>query len=137
MRIEIMDADHHDMVLGITSHLPHLIAYTIVGTAADLEDDTKAEVIKYSASGFRGFTRIAASDPVMWRDVFLQNKDAVLDVLERFTNDLTALQKSIKRGDGAYLEEVFTRGREIRRHVMQLGPEGYPSPEQMKNSESE
>lgn len=134
MRIELMDAKHHDLVLGITSHLPHLIAYTIVGTAADLEDDMKAEVIKYSASGFRGFTRIAASDPIMWRDVFLQNSEAVLDVLERFTDDLTALKKSIKRGDGVYLEEVFTRGREIRRHVTQLGPEGHPSPEQMKKN---
>lgn len=131
MRIEIMGAAHHDMVLGITSHLPHLLAYTIVGTAADLEDDMKAEVIKYSASGFRGFTRIAASDPVMWRDVFLQNSDAVLEILQRFTEDLTALQKSIRRGDGAYLEEVFSRGRDIRRHIMDLGPEGYPSPKQM------
>lgn len=130
-RIEVMDAPHHDLVLGITSHLPHLLAYTIVGTAADLEDDIKSEVIQFSASGFRGFTRIAASDPIMWRDVFLHNKDAVLEILQRFTEDLTALQKSIRRGDGAYLEEVFSRGREIRRHIMQMGPEGYPSPHQM------
>lgn len=134
MKIEIMDAEHHDLVLGITSHLPHLLAYTIVGTAADLEDDIRAEVIKYSASGFRGFTRIAASDPVMWRDVFLHNKDGVLEILERFTNDLTALQKSIRRGDGQYLEDVFSRGRNIRRHVMELGAEGLPSPEQKEES---
>ncbi len=135
MRIELMDAAHHDLVLGITSHLPHLLAYTIVGTAADLEDDVKTEVIKYSASGFRGFTRIAASDPVMWRDVFLHNKDAVLEILQRFTEDLTALQKSIRRGDGFYLQEVFSRGREIRRHIERLGPEGYPSPQQMNKSD--
>jgi cyclohexadieny/prephenate dehydrogenase len=132
MRIEIMDAKHHDLILGITSHLPHLIAYTIVGTAADLEDDIKSEVIKFSASGFRGFTRVAASDPVMWRDVFLNNKDAVLDILQRFTEDLTALQKSIRRGDGSYMEEVFSRGRAIRRDIMTLGPEGLPSPNQEK-----
>jgi cyclohexadieny/prephenate dehydrogenase len=130
MRIELMEAHHHDLVLGITSHLPHLIAYTIVGTAADLEEDIKADVIKYSASGFRGFTRIAASDPVMWRDVFLNNREAVLEILQRFSEDLTALQKSIRRGDGFYLEEVFSRGREIRRHVMELGTAGTPSPEQ-------
>ncbi len=125
-RIEIMDAQHHDLVLGITSHLPHLIAYTIVGTADDLEEDIKSEVIKFSASGFRGFTRIAASDPVMWRDVFLYNKDAVLDVLQRFTEDLTALQRAIRKGDGAYLEETFARTREIRRYVMEEGPEARP-----------
>lgn len=130
MRIELMDARHHDLVLGITSHLPHLIAYTIVGTAADLEDDIKSDVIKYSASGFRGFTRIAASDPVMWRDIFLNNREAVLEILQRFSEDLTALQKSIRRGDGFYLEEVFSRGREIRRHVTELGTAGTPSPEQ-------
>lgn len=137
-KIEIMDAARHDMVLGITSHLPHLLSYTIVGTAADLEDDLKSEVIKYSASGFRGFTRLASSDPVMWRDVFLHNKDAVLDILQRFTEDLTALQKSIRRGDGAYLQEVFKRGRDIRKHIIELGPEGFPNPDQMtkgKNKE--
>ena len=137
MRIEIMEARHHDLVLGITSHLPHLLAYTIVGTAADLEDDVKTEVIKYSASGFRGFTRIAASDPIMWRDIFLHNKDAVLEILQRFTEDLTALQKSIRRGDGFYLEEIFSRGRDIRRHIMRLGPEGYPSPQQMHKEQDE
>jgi cyclohexadieny/prephenate dehydrogenase len=127
-RIEIMDAAHHDLILGITSHLPHLIAYTIVGTATDLEDDIKSDVIKYSASGFRGFTRIAASDPTMWRDVFLNNKNAVLEILQRFTEDLTAMQKAIRRGDGKYLFDVFSRTREVRRQITALGPEGYPSP---------
>lgn len=127
-RIEIMNPEHHDLVLGITSHLPHLIAYTIVGTASDLEDDTKADVIKYSASGFRGFTRIAASDPTVWRDVFLNNKDAVLEILQRFTEDLTAMQKAIRRGDGTYLFDVFTKTRAIRREVLGLGTEGYRAP---------
>ena len=127
-RIEIMDAAHHDLVLAITSHLPHLIAYTIVGTANELEDDIKAEVIKYSAGGFRDFTRIAASDPTMWRDVFLNNKDAVLDILQRFTEDLTALQKAIRRGDGTYLFDVFSHTRAIRQNVLELGPEGRPAP---------
>jgi cyclohexadieny/prephenate dehydrogenase len=128
-KIEIMDPAHHDMVLGITSHLPHLIAYTIVGTANDLEDDLKSEVIKFSASGFRGFTRIAASDPTMWRDVFLNNKDAVLEILQRFNEDLTAMQKAIRRGDGTYLHDIFTRTRQIRREVMEMGPEGLAFPE--------
>jgi cyclohexadieny/prephenate dehydrogenase len=118
MMIEVMDAEHHDQVLGITSHLPHLIAYTIVGTATDLEDDLKQEVIKYSASGFRDFTRIAASDPVMWRDIFLNNKDAVLEILGRFSEDLTAMQRAIRRGEGDTLEEVFSRTREIRRSII-------------------
>jgi cyclohexadieny/prephenate dehydrogenase len=130
-RIEIMDPQHHDLILGITSHLPHLIAYTIVHTASELEDDIKSEVIKYSASGFRGFTRIAASDPVMWRDIFLNNKDAVLEILQRFTEDLTALQKAIRRGDGAYMFEVFSHTRDIRRQIKELGPEGFPAPEKM------
>ena len=127
-RIEIMDAAHHDLVLGITSHLPHLIAYTIVGTATELEDDIKSEVIKYSASGFRGFTRIAASDPTMWRDVFLNNKEAVLEILQRFTEDLTAMQKAIRRSDGPYLFDVFTKGRDVRRRITEMGPEGYAAP---------
>ncbi|MCC6598284.1 MAG: prephenate/arogenate dehydrogenase family protein [Alphaproteobacteria bacterium] len=128
-RIEIMDPARHDLVLGITSHLPHLIAYTIVGTAEHLEEDMKAEVIKFSASGFRGFTRIAASDPVMWRDIFLNNKEAVLDVLERFSEDLTAMQKAIRRGDGEYLHEVFTHTRKVRRGITDLGLEGFSSPD--------
>ena len=120
-KVEIMEAAHHDMVLAVTSHLPHLIAYSIVGTASDLEDVTKSEVIKYSAGGFRDFTRIAASDPVMWRDVFLSNKDAVLSVLQRFSEDLTALQRAIRWGDGAFLEELFTRTRAVRRGVVDEG----------------
>ncbi|MGH1376544.1 MAG: prephenate/arogenate dehydrogenase family protein [Alphaproteobacteria bacterium] len=120
-QIEIMDAKHHDLVLGITSHLPHLIAYTIVGTANELEDDIKSEVIKFSASGFRDFTRIASSDPTMWRDVFLNNKGAVLEVLQRFTEDLTALQKAIRKGDGDYLYEKFDETRAIRKAVIDQG----------------
>ncbi|MBK9584694.1 MAG: prephenate/arogenate dehydrogenase family protein [Alphaproteobacteria bacterium] len=119
--IEIMEPAHHDLVLGITSHLPHLIAYTIVGTATDLEDDIKSEVIKFSASGFRDFTRIAASDPVMWRDIFLNNKGAVLEVLQRFSEDLTALQKAIRQGNGDYLYEVFTKTRAIRKQIVDIG----------------
>jgi len=134
-RIEIMEAHHHDLILGITSHLPHLIAYTIVDTANNLEDDIKSEVIKYSASGFRGFTRIAASDPTMWRDVFMNNKTAVLEILQRFTEDLTAMQKAIRQGDGDYLFNTFSRTRDIRREIMGLGPEGFPSPEQMKKND--
>ena len=116
--VEIMDADHHDQVLAITSHLPHLIAYTIVDTATDLENDLRKEVVKFSAGGFRDFTRIAASDPTMWRDVFLNNRDAVLDILGRFTEDLTALQRAIRRGDGDKLHESFTRTRALHRSVI-------------------
>lgn len=119
--VTFMDADHHDLVLAITSHLPHLIAYNIVGTAAQLENDTRSEVIKYSASGFRDFTRIASSDPIMWRDIFLSNKDAVLEMLGRFSEDLTALQAAIRRGDGRYLEDVFTRTRGIRESIVEAG----------------
>lgn len=120
-KIEIMDAQHHDLVLAVTSHIPHLIAYTIVGTASDLEDVTRSEVIKYSAGGFRDFTRIAASDPVMWRDVFLNNKSAVLEMLGRFSEDLTALQRAIRSGDGETLHELFTRTRAIRRSIIEQG----------------
>jgi cyclohexadieny/prephenate dehydrogenase len=119
--VEIMTPAHHDMVLAVTSHLPHLIAYSIVGTASDLEGVTRSEVIKYSAGGFRDFTRIAASDPVMWRDVFLTNKDAVLDVLQRFSEDLTALQRAIRWGDGEFLEALFTRTRAVRRTIIDAG----------------
>jgi cyclohexadieny/prephenate dehydrogenase len=119
--VEIMDAEHHDLVLAITSHLPHLIAYTIVGTASDLEQVTESEVIKYSAGGFRDFTRIAASDPTMWRDVFLNNKDAVLEMLQRFTEDLTALQRAIRMGDGAQLFDHFSRTRAIRKGILDQG----------------
>lgn len=119
--VEFMEPHHHDLVLAITSHLPHLIAYNIVGTAADLEADTRSEVIKYSASGFRDFTRIAASDPVMWRDIFVQNKDAVLEMLGRFTEDLTALQRAIRHEDGETLENMFRRTRAIRKSVIDAG----------------
>jgi cyclohexadieny/prephenate dehydrogenase len=117
-KVDIMKPDHHDMVLATTSHLPHLIAYTIVGTATDLAEDLRQEVIKYSASGFRDFTRIAASDPVMWRDIFLNNKDAVLEVLQRFSEDLTAMQRAIRKGDGQALEDHFARTRAIRRGII-------------------
>jgi cyclohexadieny/prephenate dehydrogenase len=122
-QVELMDERHHDLVLAVTSHLPHLIAYNIVGTAADLEEVTRGEVIKYSAGGFRDFTRIAASDPVMWRDVFLANRDAVLEILGRFTEDLQALSRAIRWGDGAKLQDLFTRTREIRRGVIEAGQE--------------
>jgi cyclohexadieny/prephenate dehydrogenase len=119
--VELMDPQHHDLVLAVTSHLPHLIAYTIVGTASDLEHVTQSEVIKYSAGGFRDFTRIAASDPTMWRDVFLSNKDAVLEMLQRFTEDLTALQRAIRVGDGQTLFDHFTRTRAVRRSIIEEG----------------
>lgn len=128
--IEIMDAGHHDMILGVTSHLPHLIAFTIVGTATGMEEDLKSEVIKFSASGFRDFTRIAASDPVMWRDVFLNNKDAVLNILQRFTEDLTAMQKAIRKGDGDYLYKQFKETRDIRRAIIDAGQAAYAYPKQ-------
>ncbi len=121
--VEQMDAAHHDLVLAVTSHLPHLIAYNIVGTAADMEDVTQAEVMKYSAGGFRDFTRIAASDPTMWRDVFVANKDAVLEVLGRFTEDLQALSRAIRWGESDKLFELFTRTREIRRGIVAAGQE--------------
>ncbi|WP_372785759.1 prephenate/arogenate dehydrogenase family protein [Phenylobacterium sp.] len=121
--VELMDDRHHDLVLAVTSHLPHLIAYNIVGTAADLEGVTRGEVMKYSAGGFRDFTRIAASDPTMWRDVFLSNKDAVLEVLGRFTEDLQALSRAIRWGEGDKLFELFSRTREIRRGIIAAGQE--------------
>jgi len=119
--VEIMNAAHHDLVLAITSHVPHLIAYNIVGTASDLEDATRSEVIKFSAGGFRDFTRIAASDPTMWRDVFLNNREAVLEVLGRFSEDLSALQRAIRWGDGDALFDLFTRTRAIRRSIIDAG----------------
>jgi cyclohexadieny/prephenate dehydrogenase len=119
--VDRMSADHHDLVLAITSHLPHLIAYNIVATAADLEEVTNSEVIKYSAGGFRDFTRIAASDPIMWRDVFLNNKEAVLEMLGRFSEDLSALQRAIRWSDGEQLLALFTRAREIRRGIIAAG----------------
>ncbi|HEX3864333.1 MAG TPA: prephenate/arogenate dehydrogenase family protein [Stellaceae bacterium] len=119
MRVVTMVAEHHDKVLAVTSHLPHLIAYTIVGTATDLEDDLKSEVIAFSAGGFRDFTRIAASDPVMWRDIFLANREAVLEMLQRFSEDLTALQRAIRRGEGDTLFDRFARTRAIRRSIIE------------------
>lgn len=121
--VEVMTPTHHDLVLAITSHVPHLIAYNIVGTAADLEQVTQSEVIKFSAGGFRDFTRIAASDPTMWRDVFLNNKDAVLEMLGRFNEDLSALQRAIRWGDGETLFNLFARTRTIRRGIIDLGQE--------------
>ncbi len=120
-RVEIMTPDHHDLVLAITSHLPHLIAYTIVGTADELEEVTSSEVIKFSAGGFRDFTRIAASDPTMWRDVFLTNKEAVLEMLGTFNEDLSKLTRAIRRNDGEALFEHFTRTRAIRRGIVEIG----------------
>ena len=117
-KLATMDPEHHDKVLAITSHLPHLIAYTIVGTASDLADDLRQEVVEFSASGFRDFTRIAASDPVMWRDIFMNNREAVLEVLQRFTEDLASMQRAVRKGDGQALEDVFTRGRAIRRGIV-------------------
>jgi cyclohexadieny/prephenate dehydrogenase len=121
--VEIMSAQHHDLVLAITSHVPHLIAYNIVGTAADLETVTQSEVIKFSAGGFRDFTRIAASDPTMWRDVFLHNKEAVLEMLGRFNEDMAALARAIRWGDGDALFNLFARTRAIRRGIISLGQE--------------
>ena len=127
-KVEIMSAEHHDRVLAITSHVPHLIAFNIVNTAAHLARVTDSEVIKFSAGGFRDFTRIAASDPVMWRDVFLNNKDAVLEMLGRFSEDLTALQRAIRYGDGETLEKTFAEARTLRRGVIQAGQDT-PSPD--------
>ena len=127
-QIDVIDPEHHDQVLAITSHLPHLIAYTIVGTATDLEEHIRSEVIKYSASGFRDFTRIAGSDPVMWRDIFLANREAVLEMLGRLWEDLAILQRAIRVGDGETLEEFFQRTREIRRGVIEARQHVPPKP---------
>ena len=144
--VELMDPVHHDKVLAITSHLPHLIAYTIVGTVTDLERQLRAddsdsvetsEVVKYSAGGFRDFTRIAASDPVMWRDVFLNNRDAVLEMLGRFTEDLSALQRAIRWGEADKLEEWFTRTRAFRRGIIEAGQAGSFAPTEPQTSEDE
>lgn len=119
--VDLMDIDRHDLVLAVTSHAPHLIAYTMVGVADDMRRVTESEVIKYSAAGFRDFTRIAASDPTMWRDVFLHNKDATLEILGRFTEELFALQRAIRTGDGDHLHDYFTRTRAIRRGIIEAG----------------
>ena len=130
--VEEMDINYHDKVLAITSHLPHLIAYTIVGTADDLEDQTQADVIRFSASGFRDFTRIAGSNPIMWRDVFLNNREAVLEMLQRFSEDLSLLQRAIRWGEGDVLEALFTRTRDIRRGVIDARQDIPPSPNDAK-----
>lgn len=130
--VEIMEPGHHDKVLAITSHLPHLIAYTIVGTATDLEESERAEVIKFSAGGFRDFTRIAGSDPVMWRDVFLNNREAVLEMLQRFSEDITVLQRAIRWGEGDTLESLFSRTREIRQGVVEAHQAGTFDPREPK-----
>ena len=127
--VEVMDADHHDRVLAITSHVPHVIAYSIVGTASQLEERTKSEVIKFAASGFRDFTRIAASDPTMWRDIFLANRDAVLEMLGRLLEDVSVLQRAIRFGDGEAMFELFERGRAIRRGVIEAGQHIPPAPD--------
>lgn len=119
--VEVMDAEHHDQVLAVTSHIPHLIAYTIVGTASDLEQVRRSEVIKYSAGGFRDFTRIAASDPTMWRDVFLNNRDAVMEMLDLFLTDLGHMREAIRAGDGETLFDLFTKTRAIRRGIIEMG----------------
>jgi cyclohexadieny/prephenate dehydrogenase len=127
-KVETMTADHHDLVLAVTSHLPHLIAYTIVGTAFELREVTQNEVLKFSAGGFRDFTRIASSDPTMWRDIFLANKDAVLEMLGRFSEDVSELTRAIRRGDGDALFEIFTERRAIRRSIIDLGQDS-PAPD--------
>ena len=119
--VDTMDVEHHDLVLAVTSHIPHLIAYTIVGTASELENVTRSEVIKYSAGGFRDFTRIAASDPTMWRDVFLHNRDAVLEMLDRFLTDLALMREAIRASDGETMFDTFSRTRSIRRSIVALG----------------
>jgi cyclohexadieny/prephenate dehydrogenase len=126
--VEIMTPAHHDLVLAVTSHLPHLIAYTIVGTADELAQVSRSEVLQFSAGGFRDFTRIAASDPTMWRDVFLANKDAVLEMLGRFNEDIATLTRAIRRGDGAALFEHFTRTRAIRKGIVAVGQDS-PTPD--------
>ncbi len=118
--IETMEPAHHDRVLATVSHLPHLIAFTICGTADDLEDETRQEVLRFAASGFRDFTRIAASDPTMWRDVFLNNREALLEMLARFTEDAQAMARAVRWGDGAYIEDKILRGRKIRRSLIEL-----------------
>jgi cyclohexadieny/prephenate dehydrogenase len=126
--VETMNAEHHDLVLAVTSHLPHLIAYTIVGTAFELREVTQSEVLKFSAGGFRDFTRIASSDPTMWRDIFLANKDAVLEMLGRFSEDVSELTRAIRRGDGDALFNIFTERRAIRRSIVEMGQDS-PTPD--------
>ena len=133
MQVQMMDAEHHDRVLAMTSHIPQLIAYSIVATATELETHLKDEVIKYSAAGFRDFTRLAGSDPVMWRDIYSANKEAVLEMLGRFTEDLTNLQKAIRNNDSDQLEKIFTSTRKVRKTIEQLGQAGTFDPTEKKN----
>ncbi len=135
-RVQLMEPRQHDKVLAVTSHLPHLIAYTIVGTAADLEASERAEVVKLSAGGFRDFTRIAASDPVMWRDIFLNNREAVLEMLQRFSEDITALQRAIRWGEGEALEQLFRRTREVRRGIIEAHQAGTFDPREPERAGS-
>ena len=135
--VEIMEAPHHDRVLAVTSHLPHLIAYTIVSTAADLENGETQEVVKFSAGGFRDFTRIAASDPVMWRDIFLNNREAVLDILQRFNEDITALQRAIRWGEGEVLEDRFRHTRAIRHGVVEAHQAGSFDPREPERAKDD
>ena len=132
--VTTMDARHHDQILAITSHLPHLIAYTIVATSSDVEDSLQSEVARFSAGGFRDFTRIAASDPIMWRDIFLNNREAVLEMLQRFSEDLTALQRAIRWGEGEVLEDMFRRAREARRLVIEEHQAGSFDPREPEDS---
>ena len=137
MQIETMDAEHHDRVLAMTSHIPQLIAYSIVATASELETHIRDEVIKYSAAGFRDFTRLAGSDPIMWRDIYSMNKDAVLEMLGRFTEDLSTLQKAIRNNDSKFLEKTFSSTREIRKLIEKLGQAGSFDPtESEKNKKN-
>ena len=133
-KVDIMTPAHHDKVLAITSHIPHLIAFNIVGTVADLEDDTKMEAVKYAAGGFRDFTRIAASDPEMWRDVFMENREAVLEMLGRFNEDLSSFQKAIRNNDLKFLESKFSKSKEIRKLIEDLGQAGTFDPTESKKS---
>jgi cyclohexadieny/prephenate dehydrogenase len=132
MQIETMDAEHHDRVLAMTSHIPQLIAYSIVSTATELETNLKDEVIKYSAAGFRDFTRLAGSDPIMWRDVYSLNKDAVLEMLSKFMKDLSTLQKAIRNNDLSFLEETFRTTRKVRKTIEELGQAGSFDPRENK-----
>ena len=133
MIVEVMNSEHHDRVLAMTSHIPQLIAYSIVATSTELEESIKEEVIKYSAAGFRDFTRLAGSDPTMWRDVYLLNKDAVLEMLNRFSEDLSILQKAIINEDGKKLEKIFSATREIRKQIENYGQAGTFDPREKKS----
>ena len=133
MTVENMSAEHHDRVLAMTSHIPQLIAYSIVATSTELESKIKKEVIKYSAAGFRDFTRLAGSDPIMWRDIYMLNKDAVLEMLGRFSEDLSSLQKAIRNSDSNFLEKMFSETREVRKQIEKFGQAGTFDPREKNN----